>query len=119
MRKMPVLKMSAASALLAVASIALLASSSGTAAVQSTNATSLFASKCALCHAKDGAGISTWKAKGQPDFTNSDWQKSRTDAQIAETIHNGKGKFMPSFKAKLTEEQMAALVKVVRGFGKR
>jgi cytochrome c oxidase cbb3-type subunit 3 len=79
----------------------------------------LFGAKCALCHGKDGAGQPNWKAKGQPDFTNADWQKSHTDAQIAESIKNGKGKFMPSFKAKLSDDDVAAVVARVRALGKK
>jgi mono/diheme cytochrome c family protein len=81
--------------------------------------TEIFNSKCALCHAKNGAGLPNWRAKGQPDFTNADWQKSHSDTQIAETIRNGKGKFMPSFKARLSEQDIQGIVSVVRGFGKK
>jgi len=76
--------------------------------------TSLFGSKCAACHGKDGAGLSNWKSKGQPDLTKSEWQDSHTDAEIADTIKNGKGKFMPSFKDKLSDEEINAVVSRVR-----
>ncbi|HKP87062.1 MAG TPA: c-type cytochrome [Blastocatellia bacterium] len=79
----------------------------------------VFGSKCAICHGKDGAGLPNFKAKGQPDFTNADWQHSHTDAQITESIKNGKGKFMPAFKAKLSDEDVAAVVARVRAFGKK
>lgn len=85
----------------------------------SSTAIDMYSSKCALCHAKNGAGLPVWRAKGQPDFTNADWQRSRTDAQLAEAIRNGKGKFMPSFKSKLSEPDITALVAVVRRFGKK
>jgi cbb3-type cytochrome c oxidase subunit III len=81
--------------------------------------TALFGAKCALCHGKDGAGLPNWKAKGQPDFTNADWQGSHTDAQIVESIKNGKGKFMPPFKAKLSDDEVAAVAARVRTFGKK
>ena len=75
--------------------------------------------KCAICHGKDGAGLSNWRAMGQPDFTKAEWQKSLTDQQIADSIKNGKGKFMPSFKTKLSEEETGALVQRIRAFGKK
>ena len=75
---------------------------------------SLFGSKCAACHGKDGAGLSNWKSKGQPDLTKSEWQDSHTDAEIADTIKNGKGKFMPPFKDKLSDEEINAVVSRVR-----
>jgi mono/diheme cytochrome c family protein len=78
----------------------------------------LYDSKCAICHGKDGAGLPNWRSKGQPDFTRVEWQKSQTDEQIANSIKNGKGKFMPSFKSKLSEEETGAVVQRVRAFGK-
>jgi len=79
----------------------------------------LYAAKCLVCHGKDGRGIPSWRAKGQPDFTDAAWQKSRTNAQIAEATKNGKGKSMPAFKAKLTDEEIAAVAVRVKAFGKR
>jgi len=77
----------------------------------------LYAAKCATCHGKDGRGIPSWRSKGQPDFTDAKWQKSRTDAQIADVTKNGKGKYMP--KAKLSDEEIAAVVARIRAFGKK
>jgi mono/diheme cytochrome c family protein len=79
----------------------------------------LYDSKCSICHGKDGAGLPNWKSKGQPDFTRADWQKAHTDEQIAESIKNGKGKFMPSFKGKLSDEETGSVVQRIRGFGKK
>jgi len=79
----------------------------------------LFNAKCVICHGKDGAGLPNWRAKGQPDFTNADWQKSHTDSQIADTIKNGRGKFMPAFKEKLSDDEIVAIVGRVRQLGKR
>jgi mono/diheme cytochrome c family protein len=79
----------------------------------------LYDSKCALCHGKDGAGLPNWRSKGQPDFTKAEWQESQTDEQIANSIKNGKGKFMPPFKGKLSEEETGAVVQRIRAFGKR
>ena len=79
----------------------------------------LYAAKCANCHGKDGRGIPNWRSKGQPDFTDAKWQKSRTDAQIAEVTKNGKGKYMPAFKTKLSDEDIAAVVARVRAFAKK
>lgn len=81
--------------------------------------TTVFGAKCALCHGKDGAGLPNWKAKGQPDFTSAEWQKSHSDEQIASSIREGKGKFMPAFKAKLSDADIAAVVARVRAFGKK
>ena len=79
----------------------------------------IYPAKCAICHAKDGRGLPNWRSKGQPDFTDAKWQKSRTDAQIAEVTKNGKGKYMPAFKTKLSDEDIAAVVARVRAFAKK
>lgn len=79
----------------------------------------LYAAKCSTCHGKDGRGIPNMRSKGQPDFTDAAWQKSRTDAQISDSTKNGKGKLMPAFKAKLSDEEIAAVVARVRSFGKK
>src|SRR5712692_3703207 len=78
-----------------------------------------YAAKCAVCHGKDGRGTPNWRAKGQPDFTDAKWQKSRTDAQIADLTKSGKGKYMPAFKSKLSDEEIAAVVARIRAFGKK
>lgn len=99
----------------------ILAGASGDASVNygdaKADAATIFNSKCAFCHNKDGRGKPNWRAKGMPDFTDPNWQKSRTDQQITETIKNGKGKYMPPWKEKLSEEQIKALVGYVRAFG--
>lgn len=79
----------------------------------------LYAAKCAICHGKDGRGTPNWRAKGQPDFSDAKWQKSKTDAQIADATKNGKGKYMPAFKAKMSDEEIAAVVARIRTFGKK
>lgn len=79
----------------------------------------IYAAKCAVCHGKDGRGTPNWRAKGQPDFTDEKWQKSRTDAQIAGITKEGKGKYMPAFKSKLSDEEIAAVAARIRTFGKR
>jgi mono/diheme cytochrome c family protein len=79
----------------------------------------LYDGKCALCHGKDGVGLPNWRSLGQPDFTKPEWQKAHTDEQIADSIKNGKGKFMPAFKGKLSDEEIGAVVQRIRAFGKK
>lgn len=79
----------------------------------------LYGSRCSICHGKDGAGLPNWKSKGQPDFTQPEWQKAHSDDQIADSIKNGKGKFMPAFKGKLSDEETGAVIQQIRVFGKK
>ncbi|HEV8488015.1 MAG TPA: c-type cytochrome [Blastocatellia bacterium] len=119
---MRILKASIAAALVTLSVFALLgkptaASSRTTPSV--ADGAAVFGSKCAICHGRDGAGLPNWKSKGQPDLTTADWQRSHTDAQIAETIKNGKGKFMPSFKSKLSDDEINAVVARIRSLAKK
>ena len=79
----------------------------------------LYSAKCSICHGKDGRGLPNWRSKGQPDFSDAKWQKARTDAQIVDATKNGKGKFMPAFKAKMSDEEITAVVARIRSFGKK
>ena len=83
-----------------------------------TDANIVYGGKCALCHGKDGAGLPNWRSKGQPDFTKTEWQKSHSDQQIIDAIKNGKGKFMPAFKEKVSDEETTALVRHIRALAK-
>jgi mono/diheme cytochrome c family protein len=66
-----------------------------------------------MCHKADGTGYAAMKT---PDFTNKEWQASRTDEQMIETITKGK-KPMPAFEAQLKAEQIKLMVTdVVRKF---
>jgi len=112
-------KLSLISTALVMAVLALVGNSAKTSASSAASAAELFGAKCAMCHGRNGASMANWKAKGQPDFTDTVWQKGRTDAQIADSISNGKGKFMPSFKGKLSQEEISALVAQVRTFAKK
>jgi len=98
---------------------ALFAQPVSTAAGGVQDGATLYGQKCAGCHGKDGKGMAAWKAKGQPDFTDAGYQSSVTDQQISASIHDGKGKFMPPFKGKLTDDQISSLVAQIRAFGKR
>jgi mono/diheme cytochrome c family protein len=81
------------------------------------NGAALYGSNCSICHGRNGSGTPAWKAKGQPDLSSADWQKSRSDEQIAERIRVGKGK-MPAFAKKFSDEDVMALVRHVRSFRK-
>src|SRR6185436_9738787 len=92
---------------------------SGATASSAADGVAVYDGKCALCHGKDGVGLPNWRSLGQPDFTKPEWQNAHTDEQIADSIKNGKGKFMPSFKGKLSDEETWAVVQRIRAFGKK
>ena len=121
MRNKRILQLEIASAALAVGVLTLLCSARETTPIASTSSpdgAAIYARRCAICHAKDGVGLPNWRAKGQPSFASGVWQKSRSDSQIGEIIKSGKGKTMPAFKEKLSDEEIGALVAQIRRFGK-
>ena len=81
--------------------------------ITTADGSALYASKCVICHAKNGVGTPAWRAKGQPDLSTAEWQKTHSDEQIATRIREGKGK-MPGFGKKLSDEEIKVLVKHVR-----
>jgi cytochrome c6 len=74
------------------------------------DAAALFASKCAVCHGKDGKGSPSGKKMGVKDLSA---EKGESAKEIAEDISAGKGK-MPAFKEKLSPEEIDALAKYVK-----
>ncbi len=79
------------------------------------DAAATFKSKCAGCHAADGTGSPMGKKMGAHDFTSAEVQKM-SDAELSETITNGKGK-MPAYKS-LTPDQVKGLVGYIRSLKK-
>jgi len=81
------------------------------------NNAEVYSGKCGGCHGQDGKGSARLKERGIPDFTDAGWQKNHTDAQIRESIENGKGRIMQAWKDKLAPEDITELVAKIRSFG--
>jgi len=81
---------------------------------QPITAAELYAKHCASCHGKDGRAR-TFKAKFNHarDLTDPLWQDEVSDERLFNSIMNGKKK-MPSYRKKLTEEQINSLIAYVR-----
>jgi hypothetical protein len=69
---------------------------------------------CQRCHGVDGRGV--WDIPCVPDFTNTSWQESRSDAQLARIILEGRGAVMPPFRGTLTLEEAWAMARYLRTF---
>jgi mono/diheme cytochrome c family protein len=82
----------------------------------------IYADYCLACHEANGKGEKlrpAMRAANEPpipDFTDAQWQKSRSDADLQRSILEGKGKFMLPMKDKLSPEDARALVALVRGY---
>lgn len=92
--------------------------SSGAGVATVPDAASVYNSKCAKCHGRDGRSkTSRGRITHSRDLTSGEWQDDVSDERIFNSISNGKGK-MPSFKKGLSESQIDSLVSYVRHFRK-
>jgi mono/diheme cytochrome c family protein len=72
-----------------------------------------FKAKCAMCHGPDGTGqTSMGKTLKLRDLGSADVQK-QTDADLKKIVNDGKGK-MPAYKAKLSADEVQAVVAFIR-----
>jgi len=73
---------------------------------------------CFACHDSNGRGNNAIRTamKELPDFTGAPWQKSRTDADLAHSVLEGKGKFMLPMKDKIGSVDVQQMVALIRAF---
>jgi mono/diheme cytochrome c family protein/uncharacterized membrane protein len=80
----------------------------------------LYRQHCQKCHGADGTGSpARARLPRLPDFTDTRWQRRRTDARLLASVLDGKGSQMPAFEEKINDDQARELVATVRGFGGR
>lgn len=71
-----------------------------------------FKQYCAKCHGEDGrADTPKGKQMKARNFTDAEWQQSKSDSELIDSVTNGKDDDMPPFGKKLTKEQIESLVK--------
>jgi mono/diheme cytochrome c family protein len=75
----------------------------------------LFKANCAMCHGPDGTGDTPAGKMLKVKVLGSPEVQKLTDAEIAKTISDGRGK-MRAFKDKLSADDVKALVAFVRTF---
>lgn len=89
-----------------------------TPALLAEDAAALFKTKCQACHGVNGAGDTPMAKKLGVKAFSTPAVQGQTDAQLTTTIKNGKPPKMPSFAGKLTDDQVKALVGLIRSFKK-
>ncbi|WP_269524995.1 c-type cytochrome [Coraliomargarita parva] len=102
---------------LAFSSLNLLADS------EAIDATAVWKANCKKCHAEDGSGATKIGQKlGIKDYTDANVQASMTDEEIVKTtkegVFDGGKKKMPPYAEKLSEEEIQAMVPLIRSFAK-
>jgi len=73
----------------------------------------LYKAKCQMCHGADGQPSSVGKSMGAKAFSDPAVTKM-SDADLAGITSSGKNK-MPAYKGKVSDDQITALVKYIRG----
>ena len=76
----------------------------------------LYETKCAACHGKDG--VAKPPGKGSRNFNDPAFRESSTEESIIAITSDGKGK-MPGYRSKLNPEQVRAIAAHVRTLGSR
>jgi mono/diheme cytochrome c family protein len=83
------------------------------------DAKKIYMTHCNTCHGENGHPTDLGTGLGAREFANAEWQAKTTDEQIIKQINNGTPEKMMPFKEKLTQDEIKALVSVIRGFGKK
>jgi mono/diheme cytochrome c family protein len=91
----------------------LLAVALGSAAADDSAGANVYKAKCLTCHAKDGSGNTpVGKSLQSADLRSPEVQK-KADAELTESISEGKGN-MPAFKTLLSEDEVRSVLGYVR-----
>jgi mono/diheme cytochrome c family protein len=76
-----------------------------------------YKTNCLACHGDDGSGrLLRGKIPNLPDFSSLAWHFSKTNLEITNRIEYGDEPLMPSFRYKLTRDQILALSIYIRSF---
>ena len=75
--------------------------------------TNVYKAKCATCHGQDGSGNTpVGKSLQVADLRSAEIQK-KSDAELAQSVSEGKGN-MPAFKTSITDDEIHAVLGYVR-----
>jgi hypothetical protein len=81
---------------------------------QCGTANASFNQRCTMCHGVDGKGKAAMRT---PNFTDIQWQSSKTDKELIDVLTNGNDQGMPAFSGALTPQEIDQMVHcMVRGF---
>jgi mono/diheme cytochrome c family protein len=76
----------------------------------------VYEANCTRCHGADGMGHTRLaEVVEPPDMTDPAWRRQRSTSRMIASVSNGRGQ-MPSFKKKLTRQEIGAAVAYVRTF---
>ncbi len=81
----------------------------------STAGADVYKAKCATCHGQDGSGNTPVGKSLQVADLRSAAVQSKSDAELIQSVTEGKGN-MPGFKGNITDDEIHAAVRFVRTF---
>jgi ubiquinol-cytochrome c reductase cytochrome b subunit len=85
--------------------------------LQRADVAKIYNANCAACHGVEGSGQQVRAGMPTiPDFTSLAWQMSQTDLEITHRIQDGNEPLMPTYRDKLSEQQVLGLSIYVRAF---
>lgn len=78
----------------------------------------IYEDTCELCHGPDGKGTEAGKQFGVPDFSDPEYQSTRTDEDMKESMTNGtkNPNYIPIKELGVDLSHLDALVEIVRRF---
>jgi mono/diheme cytochrome c family protein len=83
------------------------------------DAMKVYNKNCGECHDKNGRPTDLGKGLESADFTDKNWQSNVSDEKIMKQIMEGSPDKMMPFKEKLNQDEIMALVPIIRGFAKK
>ncbi len=84
------------------------------------SADAVFDSICARCHGAEGYGGPGFDGgPGPRNFHDAEFQASRTDDDLRNTIRKGRNGRMPAFGSAFNDEQLDGLVRRVRSYSEK
>jgi mono/diheme cytochrome c family protein len=82
---------------------------------QWSEARRIYRINCRCCHGNtDGTAAKRKRFDNLPNFSSPNWHTRRSNEQLLSSILDGKGSSMPSFRDRLSDYQVHALVLFIR-----
>ena len=88
---------------------------------QAVDGKEIYLNRCKECHGVIGVPTKASQRKYDkiPNFTDPEFFKSKTDAELVKSVTEGKGRDMKGFAEKLTKDEIKAVVEYIHTLEKK